>query len=214
MFELLFTGLYIGALHILSAPDHLGALIPLGLVDKKSSLRVGVLWGLGHLIGLLVIGILLFFFKNWINLEGLSHYGFLYVGFLLIFIGLWVIYRSRKSSFAKDTSHKHSHLSKISLGVGLLHGLLGYSHIYTLAPTLSMNDMDYFAYFGGVSVGGFIAVLGISLLIYFAPEKLTQNNRLYQKIAKISGVIAVVMGVIVIVMFFTDTHSLHMHHHH
>lgn len=213
MFELLLTGLYIGVLHILSAPDHLAALIPLGLVDKKRSWKVGILWGLGHFIGLLVIGVLLFFFKNWINLEGLSHYGFLYVGFLLIFIGFWVIYRGRETSFAKDTEHKYSHLSKISFGVGILHGLLGYSHIYTLAPTLSMNDADYFAYFGGVSVGGFITVLGISLLIYFAPEKLTRNNGIYQKVARISGIIAIVMGVIVIIMFLAGTHSFHLHAH-
>ena len=48
---LVVSGLLAGSMHVVSGPDHLVALAPLALHDKKRAYGVGALWGLGHGVG-------------------------------------------------------------------------------------------------------------------------------------------------------------------
>lgn len=201
MFELLLTGLYLGGIHILTAPDHLAVLVPLSLLDKKKSWRVGLLWGLGHFIGLLTLGIILYYFKSFVDLHLLEHYGILYIAALLLFVGLWIMYKSKKMNLLQ-TSKAHTHLSKITIGTGLVHGFAGFSHIYSLAPTLSMNDVQFFSYFGGFAVGSIISVVVFTYLLCFIPERITAKQSLYQKIIFGSGVVTALFGIVLLVLFF------------
>ncbi len=209
MFELLFTGFYLGGVHILSAPDHLAAIVPLSLMDKKRSWRIGLLWGIGHLIGLLGLGVLLYYFKSLVNLEALTHYGMLYIAILLLFVGGWIIYKS-KNTYLLQTPKAHGHLSKITIGTGIVHGFAGFSHIYTLAPTLSMNDVAFFSYFGGFALGSIVSVVFFTYLLCFLPERLIAKQSLYKKIILGSGILTVILGIIMIALFFSGD-SLHTH---
>ncbi len=209
MFELLFTGFYLGGIHILSAPDHLAAIVPLSLMDKKRSWQIGLLWGIGHLIGLLGLGILLYYFKSLINLEALTHYGILYIAILLLLVGIWIIYKSKNSNLLQ-TKKTHGHLSKITVGTGIVHGFFGFSHIYTLAPTLSMNDISFFSYFGGFAFGSIVSVVSFTYLLCFLPERLLNKQSLYQKIMLGSGILTTLLGVIMVILFFKGQ-SIHIH---
>lgn len=210
MFELLLTGLYLGAIHIFSAPDHLAVLVPLSLLDKKKSWRVGLLWGLGHLIGLLLLGIILYFFKSVVDLHALEHYGMLYIAILLVLVGLWIVYKSRNVTFSA-TPKSRSHLSKITIGTGFVHGFAGFSHIYSLAPALSMNDTQFSSYFGGFAIGSIVSVVLFTYLLCFIPERISAKQSLYQKIILWSGILTAILGVVLIILFLTG-HSTHTHH--
>ncbi len=209
MLELLITGFYLGAIHIFSAPDHLAAIIPLSLLDKKQSWKIGLLWGIGHLIGLSLLGVLLYYFKSLINLEFLEHYSMLYIALLLVLIGVWIVYKSNKTRFNQH-SQRHSHLTKLTLGTGILHGGAAVSHIYSLAPTISMNDTDFFAYFGGFSLGSILAVVLLTLILSIIPNRFFTNQKFYQKILLGSGILTILVGIVFIVLFFSGVH-LHSH---
>ncbi|PVX49899.1 hypothetical protein C7377_1537 [Balneicella halophila] len=212
MLELLFTGLYIGSIHIFTSPDHLAALIPLSLMDSKKSWRVGLLWGFGHLIGLLLLGILLYYFKSLINIDAFSHYSLLYIGILLILIGIWVVVKSGRIKL-KPSPKTHKHLSRISIGTGVVHGFAGFSHIYSLAPTISMNDTDFFSYFGGFAFGSIASVVLFTYLLCFIPTRITSKEQLYQKICKWSGIVSIALGVLIVIFFLSGTHDALGHHH-
>ncbi len=209
MFKLLLTGFYLGGIHILSAPDHLAAIVPLSLMDRKRSWRIGLLWGAGHLIGLLGLGILLFYFKSLINLETLTHYEMLYIAILLLLVGIWIIYKSKNSSLLQ-TKKTHGHLSKITIGTGIIHGFLGFSHVYTLAPALSMNDVDFFSYFGGFAFGSIVSVVSFTYLLCFLPERLLNKQSFYQKIMLGSGILTTLIGIAMVALFFSGE-SIHSH---
>lgn len=209
MIELLLTGLYLGGIHLFTAPDHLAVLIPLSLLDKKQSWRVGVLWGVGHLIGLLLLGIILYYFKSFVNLHFLEHYAMLYIAALLVLVGIWIIYKSRKVNL-KESPKAHSHLSKISIGTGVVHGFAGFSHIYSLAPTLSMSNTQFFSYFGGFAFGSIISVVLFTYLLCFIPGRITAKQSLYQKIIFWSGVVTAVLGMVLILLFLSG-YAKHSH---
>lgn len=209
MFELLLTGLYLGSVHILTAPDHLAVLVPLSLLDRKKSWRVGLLWGLGHFVGLLLLGTLLYYFKSFVNLHILEHYAMLYIAGLLLLVGLWILYKSTKITIKENNKARH-HLSKITIGTGFVHGFAGFSHIYSLAPTLSMNDVHFFSYFGGFTTGSIASVVLFTYLLCFIPERVGAKQSLHRKIIFGSGVLTVSIGAILIALFFMG-YSTHMH---
>ncbi len=206
MFELLFTGLYLGAIHIFSAPDHLAAIVPLSLLDRKKSWRIGLIWAVGHLIGLLVLGVLLYYFKSLINIEFLEHYGMLYIALLLVFIGLWIVFKSTKINFSNLQKHQ-KHLTRISLGTGIIHGFAAVSHIYSLAPTISMDDIEFFSYFGGFAFGSLFSVVAFTYFLGIIPNRIASSERFYQKLLFWSGSITIIVGVLFILLFFLGVHT-------
>jgi len=84
MIVYLFTGIVAAMVHVVSGPDHLAAVTPLAIESKKKSWSVGLSWGLGHTFGMLIIGILFVLFKQYIDIDVISAYGEIIVGFLLI----------------------------------------------------------------------------------------------------------------------------------
>lgn len=102
-------GLLASVLHVISGPDHLAAVTPLAIANKMKAWLTGLGWGLGHTAGMLLIGLLFYFFRQHIPVESISHYSEAIVGFMLIAIGLWALQRI----FGKKPeahSHPHSHI--------------------------------------------------------------------------------------------------------
>ncbi len=61
--ELINTGILMGIVHVLTGPDHLSALATLNGMNISThsnnncdSFLLGIKWGLGHSLGLLVVG--------------------------------------------------------------------------------------------------------------------------------------------------------------
>jgi ABC-type nickel/cobalt efflux system permease component RcnA len=144
-------------LHVISGPDHLAAVTPLVVETKRKAWKIGLSWGLGHIIGMLLIGVLFLFFKEYIPIEEISKYSEQIVAIVLIGVGIWAFYRI----FNEQKSHKHPHIhsdnepfvhihkhdhdknhsehshKKVikqnlisSFGIGFIHGLAGVAHFY------------------------------------------------------------------------------------
>ena len=100
------AGLLASILHVVSGPDHLAAVTPLAIETRKKVWRIGLFWGIGHLAGMLVIGLLFLAFKEVIPVDLISTYSEQLVGLVLIGVGVWAIFRI----FYKGKDHKHPHI--------------------------------------------------------------------------------------------------------
>jgi hypothetical protein len=191
-------GFLAAALHVLAGPDHLAAIAPIALRARFRPWLIGMSWGLGHLLGMLVLGVLFFFFREMIPVEMISAHSEKIVGFLLILIGFWAIYRIY--TYKRISPHKHVHTHEDEhgnvhvhthdhvhaegkkhehpkqelvkqtflavLGIGVLHGLAGFSHILHLLPTLALpTKLDASLYLTGFAGGTIIAMVGFSVIL-------------------------------------------------
>lgn len=226
----LIFGLLAASLHVLSGPDHLAAIAPLALNTRFHTWLVGMAWGTGHLIGMLVIGTLFFYFKELIPVEFISTYSEKIVGILLIVIGFWALFRLIKSNTESEHSHvhthdddhgnvflhKHGHAHKITrmhshthskvftqtywaaLGIGILHGLAGVSHILGLLPTLAFeSNYDSILYLVGFGAGTILAMVAFSVILGIIgnSDKVKNRKRILQLINATAGIAAIFVGV-------------------
>ena len=103
----IFTGIIASSIHVIAGPDHLAAVTPLAIENKEKSWKVGVSWGIGHVLGMLLIGGLFLLFKDFIPVEAISGYSEQFVGIVLVLIGLWALYKAFKK---KEGKHSHPHI--------------------------------------------------------------------------------------------------------
>ena len=102
----LFAGIIAAMLHVISGPDHLAAVTPFAIESKKKAWKVGLFWGIGHLLGMLSIGFLFLLFKELIPIEKISEHSEQFVGVILIVLGLWIFFKI----FKEENKHKHLHV--------------------------------------------------------------------------------------------------------
>ena len=181
-------------LHVITGPDHLAAVIPFAIESKKKAWKIGLFWGIGHLIGMLAIGILFLIFRELIPVESISNYSEQLVGIVLLVIGVWSFYKIFKEekkhkhlhvhsnhtvaihkhehAHHHETSHHHTHNHQLkqssfaSLSIGFLHGLAGISHFLLFIPVASFkNQIDSISYLVGFSCGIVLAMTSFALLI-------------------------------------------------
>lgn len=191
----LFAGIAASVLHVVSGPDHLAAVTPLAIETKRKVWKIGLSWGAGHLTGMLLIGLLLLLFKEFIPFEQISEHSEQLVGLVLVFVGLWAL----SNIFLGSKSHKHPHIHggnepyihihehkheenvlehshthrKIikqnlwsSFGIGVLHGLAGISHFLLLLPVLGFeNSQDSIQYVLGFGLGTVLAMTFYTFLL-------------------------------------------------
>ena len=189
-----YAGLIASILHVLTGPDHLAAVMPFAIESKRKAWKIGLFWGIGHLIGMLSIGILFLIFKDLIPVEKISDYSEQIVGVVLIGIGLWSFYRifyQRKNhkhlhihsentpiihkhehEHLHEQSHHHKHIKDLkqsnfaSLSIGFLHGLAGISHFLLFLPVLGFDSQsDSVFYVFGFMAGIIIAMTTFAIVI-------------------------------------------------
>jgi ABC-type nickel/cobalt efflux system permease component RcnA len=103
------TGFIASVAHVVTGPDHLAAVTPLAVDSRKKSWIVGLSWGLGHTLGMLLIGLLFVLFKELLPIEQISKYSDTVIGFLLIGIGCWAIFRTYLRHSHRNRPHSHFH---------------------------------------------------------------------------------------------------------
>ena len=195
-----FAGLLASTIHVLAGPDHLAAVTPLAIESKKRSWSVGAFWGIGHLIGMLLIGGIFTIFKEFIPVEKISSHSEQLVGIVLIGIGIWAIWRI----FYHDHNHKHPHYHEdeeafihvhnhdhtstdihthkhsekvkrariTALSIGILHGLAGVSHFLLMLPTLSFGSTaESVFYLSGFGIGTVVAMTTFALVLGYVSHK-------------------------------------------
>jgi len=162
----LLVGVLAAIIHVLSGPDHLAAVGPIALKEKNNSWHIGLFWGIGHTLGLLLIGVLFYYFRNLIPVDFISRQSEKIVGLILILIGIWVFFRLVKKK--KKSSHKHSHihLHTNSEGTPYAHFHIHQHKGYENHNHVHQQKQGIFAALG---IGTFHGFAGISHLISLLP---------------------------------------------
>jgi ABC-type nickel/cobalt efflux system permease component RcnA len=214
----LLTGLLAGTLHVWSGPDHLSAIAPLAVQQRRRPWVVGVRWGIGHSTGVAIVGVLALLLREVIPVERLSSIGERLVGVMLIGIGLWGLQKAFRTRLhthrhihdGEEHVHAHVHVhgqheapqahvhTHAALGIGIVHGLAGSSHFLGVLPALALPTMvlavTYVVAFGIgtiISMGVFAALMGA-----LARRPAFDGARAYRGLVASCSVAAMVVGVV------------------
>ena len=213
----LLAGTLASMLHVISGPDHLAAVTPLVIETKRKAWKIGFSWGLGHLVGMLLIGVLFLLFKEYIPIETISNHSEQLVSFVLIGVGLWAFYRIFKvpkthkhphihtetdayihihqHEHQHNDSHQHTHKKSVkqnaisSFGIGVIHGLAGVAHFLLLLPVLGFdNKLDGIQYIIGFAIGTVLAMTSYALVLgKIAHFSNKQHNETFFKGIRLAG---------------------------
>jgi ABC-type nickel/cobalt efflux system permease component RcnA len=219
-----FAALIASILHVLAGPDHLAAVTPFAIESKRRAWKVGLFWGLGHLTGMVCIGILFYFFREFIPIEKISAYSEQLVGFVLIVIGIVSLYKI----FFEKKNHKHLHLHAqnpvihghehqhqighehhhthkkeqkqsnfTSFSIGVLHGLAGIAHFILFLPVLGFeNQLDAVEYLFGFAFGIIVAMVSYAFVIGRVSmlDRTGHNDLFFNGIRLAGGLFAIIIG--------------------
>lgn len=213
----LLSGLIAGAGHVLAGPDHLTAVAPLAAHRPQRAWLPGLRWGIGHSAGVVLIGLLFLLFRDLIPVAWLSSWGERLVGFLLIGVGVWGLRQAArhhvhahehthdgethvhihvhavKHGHDQPGAHRHTHAA---LGIGMLHGLAGSSHLLGVLPMLALpTHLMAVTYLAAFAVGTVVAMTGFTWAVGWAARRCAARGaRLYRGLLVTCGVAAIVVG--------------------
>ena len=165
------SGFIASVAHVVTGPDHLAAVTPLAIDTRKKSWLIGLSWGFGHTVGMMLIGLLFILFKELLPIEAISKHSDTVIGLLLISIGSFAIIRiylrhshgnrphthfhTKPFLYAHIHSHSHDNLPDhehdhpgtarqnafTAMFIGIVHGFAGFSHLFALLPSLALPSV-------------------------------------------------------------------------
>lgn len=177
-------GLLAGLVHALSGPDHLSAVAPLVIRERRRGWSTGLLWGMGHSVGVWGIGLLALALRGLLPVDRLSSFSERMVGAVLIAVGLWGLRRvwlARSAEGAENETPHHHHLpaqaSLAALWIGTLHGLAGSSHLLGILPALAIpSTLASVAYVAGFGLGSIAAMVAFSSVLGLVAVRLSSRG--------------------------------------
>jgi hypothetical protein len=192
------AGLLAGLVHALSGPDHLSAVAPLVIGEPRRRWRMGLLWGVGHSLGVWTVGLLALGLRGILPVASLSSWSERLVGAVLIGVGLWGLRRA----FAARLPHSHEGATprtrpgRAAVWIGSLHGLAGSSHILGLLPALALPSPGAsLGYVVGFGLGAVAAMTAFSSAFGLVAVRVTARGlRAYQALLASFSLAAVVIG--------------------
>jgi high-affinity nickel permease len=208
------VGLSLGMRHALE-PDHLAAVSTLASEERgglKASLRLGLFWGAGHTLALLLVGGSLAL----LGAQMPARLGFafeLLVALMITTLGIRAMVRAvagGRAGFEHTHAHgglthrhaapsEHLHMSRWTVAtrpllIGLMHGLAGSGALTALVlaelPTASAR-LSYIALFGAGSVVGMSLLTGLAGVPLM---KLARTPRLGAALLLFTGVVSTSIG--------------------
>lgn len=191
MFSILGLGFLIGMQHALEA-DHVAAVASLATRSRsrKQTVHHGMLWGVGHSIALLAVGIVVILLDTVLPTTA-AYWLELTVGFMLVLLGADVLRRmiKRRVHFHlhthqddrphihahshhgegahRQSAHQHIHPKALPLrvlAVGVIHGLAGSAALVLLVAGSIHNPLTgifYILLFGLGSITGMAALSAV-----------------------------------------------------
>ncbi len=206
-------GLLVGLRHAFE-PDHLTAVATLSTEarDLKRGALVGAVWGVGHTISLVVVGIALIAIGGVLP-ERLAASFELAVAGMLVVLGVRAFTRALRQGTTGDVmAHAHGglhhehpaevahiHLGSVALAwrplaVGLLHGLAGSGALTALVFAQLPGTVERIAYIACFGVG---SVVGMAVASAVAGASLgAVSRRSRRSLTLVAGVFSIVLGVI------------------
>ena len=209
------TGLIAGIIHVWSGPDHLAAIAPLAVRKPSRSWIPGARWGLGHSVGVGIIGLLSLWLRNLIPKDLISQWGERLVGVMLIGIGYWALRKalrihahehehdgdrhvhlhahSRHVPHEQPAAHLHTHAA---LGIGILHGLAGSSHFVGVLAALAFpTNAQAVAYLLAFAAGTILSMATFSWLIGSLTSRWAAGSaKIYRRLMSACAASAMAVG--------------------
>ncbi len=172
------AGFLAGMQHVVTGPDHLAAIAPLAVHDRRAAWRSGIGWAVGHAGGVAIIALIAVALRDaaTFDVSWLSGWSERLVGVVLIGIGLWGLRRtfsrqlhthvhdhdghrhvhvhlhSKVESHEPSTGSAHQH-THAAMAVGTLHGLAGGSHFVAVLPALALGTSSAVTYLVAYAAG-------------------------------------------------------------
>lgn len=214
------TGITAGLIHVVSGPDHLAAVLPFAVDARKRAVRLGLLWGLGHGVGVVALGLIFLAFRQLEVVHLVSEWSEALVGLLLIGVGAWAFRRSQTvvvhhhphphDETGEHHHHHHMHIGDATvhdeshptqgrheahhhstLGFGFIHGLAGAGHLFAASPLLAFSTAAAFVYLGAYLIGGAAAMSAFS----FASSALVSRPQWVPSALRFAGLGSVLIGI-------------------
>lgn len=220
------TGLLAGCGHVFAGPDHLAAVAPLAIDARRRTWLTGLLWGAGHSGGVWMLAAVALLLREGLPIDLISSWSERMVGGVLIAIGVWGLWRSLPARVHthvhlhdgrphahihvhaapaeqgvephEHASHAHTHSA---LGIGLLHGLAGTSHLLGVLPALLLpTRAAAVAYVGGFGFGAIGAMTLFAWVVGDIARRLNgRGQRAFRGLLMGSCVAAIGVGIFWIV---------------
>lgn len=205
------VGLMLGIRHAFDA-DHLVAVTTL-ISQYKQPLKIGLIglfWGLGHTLTLLITGLIVLLFK--ISIPTKLHLVFeSVVGIILVLLGIKAMALDKNKLHAHphvhgSQTHTHLHFERdlrhahhASLVIGAIHGLAGSGILLLLVITTANSLVQGIYYILLFGIGSTLGMSGVSL---FIGAPLVLSLRRFTNIERAvklgAGIISVSYGVYII----------------
>ena len=191
----IFAGFLAGSAHVISGPDHLAALAPIALDAPESAQSMGIRWGVGHGVGVLILGGLGIVTQNTFDLNVISAWSEFLEGFILMAVGAWAFYKAKgivihthahdHQSDPLHSSHEHMHIhthtdnhtrdthtkdnhqghAHTAFWVGMLHGAAGGGHLLGVLPSLAFSPVDACLYLGSYFISAVLSMAVFATLL-------------------------------------------------
>lgn len=205
-------GLLVGARHAFE-PDHLAAVSTLVTTTRgaRNAAVLGMLWGLGHTLSLLAIGVALVALDSALP-ERVGAAFELAVAAMLIVLGARAVIQGIRNRGGEPAPHRHGDIEHVHAGaddhvhvgaraiawrpltVGLVHGLAGSGALTALAfaelPTAGARVL-YMILFGVGSIAGMAIVTGLAGV---ALQQVARGPATRRWVAITTGVTSCVVG--------------------
>lgn len=215
------AGFLAGLHHVVAGPDHLAAVAPLAVSDRRTAWRAGLTWAVGHAGGVGLIALIALAVREAtpVHTEFISGWSERLVGIVLVGIGLWGFRRAlsrRLHSHVHDhagSRHVHVHLhappgahdsevetvhthSHAAMAVGTLHGLAGGAHFLGVLPALALGTSDAIVYLASYGVGTIAAMLLFAWIMgHLAAQAVSLGTGWARGMMMLSSGAAVAVGV-------------------
>jgi hypothetical protein len=188
------SGAVAGLVHVLSGPDHLAAVAPLAIAERRRGWAAGFTWGVGHTSGVVVVAVLAVLLRDLLPpIDVISAWSERLVGGALIALGFWALRAALRIRAVPHThgrmTHDHLHLESgpaatrlvghthASFFMGVLHGLAGSSHFLGVLPALALpTRAAALAYIAAFGIGSILAMTGFGAVLGAAPGPRTHRT--------------------------------------
>ena len=210
------TGLMAGVVHVLSGPDHLAAVAPLAIAERRRGWLAGWTWGVGHASGVVVVAVLAVLLRDVVPdvfpaIDTISNWSERLVGGALIGVGLWALRRGVRLAPAPHGHgpqvHGHLHVqtgpgwlrrlghAHASFYLGVLHGVAGSSHFFGVLPALALPTQGAaLAYIAAFGVGTVTAMTAFATAVGYSGSRIPHAAALHRGMMFAASALAIIIG--------------------
>lgn len=217
------SGLLAGSVHVVTGADHLAALLPLAIGRRRGAWALGARWGIGHSLGVLVIGLLAVAFKERFDLGLVEAWGERLVGLLLIAIGGFGLRRALRLTVHAHPhehdgrTHAHLHLHTAAEGghgpethagafprhghtaffAGTLHGVAGTAHLLGVLPALALPGLGAsLVYLVAFALGTIVAMSAFAGFVGESSARISDGRALLRPLLCGASAATVAVGLV------------------